>query len=292
MKFLNMNYNSLKNCNLLVKNIPYQVKENEVFQNFIQFGDVKSVKIVKKTKEVVDGGKRTLVEVPEGFGYVCYFNPESAKDAIEKMNGNYLKKHENWKYPLVVAYWLPKKERMQQVNRMKQQLPGFPMNPIGMMPNSQQGFMRPFMGPMPGYQQGGFQGMQPMYPQTMMQPQITNPYIQRPQFVQQTNQDKGNKFAPQQQVTVQKPEELPDMNYLKSLEDPESKKDYLGEFIFKQIENHEQAQKKNFTIDMIGKITGMILGIDDINEIAKIALDKTLLDHRLKEAMELMDSGN
>jgi len=82
------------------------------------------------------------------------------------------------------------------------------------------------------------------------------------------------------------------MDYLKSLEDFDSKKDYLGEFIFKQIENHPTSIRRNFTIDMIGKITGMILGIDDIGEIAKIAQDRNILEMRLNEALELMDSNN
>ena len=37
-------------------------------------------------------------------------------------------------------------------------------------------------------------------------------------------------------------------------------KDYLGEFLFKKIEQHPLAQSKNLTVDVISKITGMILG--------------------------------
>jgi hypothetical protein len=44
----------------------------------------------------------------------------------------------------------------------------------------------------------------------------------------------------------------------------------------------------NFTIDIIGKITGMILGIEDINEIADICKNNSNLTSRIKEALDLL----
>ena len=83
--------------------------------------------------------------------------------------------------------------------------------------------------------------------------------------------------------------EEPDINYLNSLEDDNAKKDYLGEFIFKSIENHPMTIKRNLTIDEIGKITGMILGIEDIQEIIDISRDQRNLNNRIQEALELLD---
>jgi hypothetical protein len=45
------------------------------------------------------------------------------------------------------------------------------------------------------------------------------------------------------------------------------------------------------TMDDIGKITGMILGIDDINEINDIASNISHLTARIKEALELLDQN-
>lgn len=83
--------------------------------------------------------------------------------------------------------------------------------------------------------------------------------------------------------------EDPDLNYLNSLEDETSKKDYLGEFIFKKIEAHEIADRSKLTIDQIGKITGMILGIEDIQEIFDICKNFNHLTSRINEAMELLE---
>jgi len=79
------------------------------------------------------------------------------------------------------------------------------------------------------------------------------------------------------------------MNYLNSLEDDNNKRDYLGEFIFKSIENHPMTIKRNLTIDEIGKITGMILGIEDIQEIIDISRNHKNLNNRIMEALELLD---
>ena len=139
----------------------------------------------------------------------------------------------------------------------------------------------------PGYPNN----MNMKYPQQqqMMNPQLINNYGQQKprggktqnKHVQPQNiQDKGR----------QQPQEKDDIDYnlLDTLDDDNAKKDYLGEFIFKKIENHKLSQINNFTIDSIGKITGMILGIEDINEIIDICKNPDNLTSRISEAMELL----
>ena len=95
------------------------------------------------------------------------------------------------------------------------------------------------------------------------------------------------------QIMNQKiPEDEPDLNYLFSLDDDFARKDYLGEFIFKKIEKHQLAEKKSMSMDTIGKITGMILGIEDIKEITETCRNNVLLTNRIIEALELMESNN
>ena len=300
MNYLNKNFNKLKYCNLHVRNIPYQIKENELYQNFVQFGEIKSVRIAKKTKEIIEKGNTINIEVPEGFGYVCFFNPESAKIAIEKMNGGYLKKHENWKYSLIVDYFIPKKERLQLINKNKQfYRGGFPTNPNSILNQPGIGGFNNFM-QMPNFAPNfNFPNqIHPMYNPNSMPTSFVNV---RPNFPQNMNPKFNNQINNPQQskvnnivnpVQLPKNDDQPDINYLNSLEDESAKKDYLGEFIFKKIENHQLALKQNFTIDNIGKITGMILGIDDLKEITEIARNPNLLNSRLKEAMELMEFNN
>ena len=83
----------------------------------------------------------------------------------------------------------------------------------------------------------------------------------------------------------------PNLNYIDSLENDELKKEYLGEFLFKKIEQHPLAHEKNFTIDIIGRITGMILGIQDIKEIYDITTNFDSLTSRINEALSLLESG-
>jgi RNA recognition motif-containing protein len=79
-----------------------------------------------------------------------------------------------------------------------------------------------------------------------------------------------------------------DYAYFNSLDDESAQRDYLGELIFKKIENHELSQNYQFSIDTIGKITGMVLGIEDINEVIDIYKDYNNLTARIKEGMELL----
>ena len=95
----------------------------------------------------------------------------------------------------------------------------------------------------------------------------------------------------QQQSLVDKNEI--NIDYMNSLEDQETKREYLGELIFKKIENHPLAQKYEFNINKIGKTTGMILEIQDINAITEICRNEDNLGSYIKEAYELLkDSGN
>lgn len=79
-----------------------------------------------------------------------------------------------------------------------------------------------------------------------------------------------------------------DSEYLNSMDDMEAKKEYLGEIIFKKIENHPLAQKYEFSINKIGKTTGMILAIDDIDYIIDITRNDENLTAYINEAYELL----
>ena len=75
---------------------------------------------------------------------------------------------------------------------------------------------------------------------------------------------------------------------MKSLANEELQKDYLGEFLFKKIEQHPLAQSKNLDVETISRITGMILGIGNLDEIYDIATKNEYVEGRIKEALELL----
>lgn len=124
-----------------------------------------------------------------------------------------------------------------------------------------------------------------------------NPIMNK--FTQNQNQmaaNKQNLIPPQQQQqanmqrqaqTLEEKSDI-DLDYLNGLEEVEAKKEYLGEIIFKKIENHPLAQKYEFSINKIGKTTGMILAIDDINYITDICRSEENLTAYINEAHELL----
>ena len=114
-------------------------------------------------------------------------------------------------------------------------------------------------------------------------------------YVNKNQQPQQHQHQPKTQNTqqnVSNRNDEPDVKYMESLEDDMARKDYLGEFIFKKIENHDFTQRKNITIDTIGKITGMILGIEDIHEIVEISKDNSQLTLRIQEALELLEGDS
>jgi len=77
-------------------------------------------------------------------------------------------------------------------------------------------------------------------------------------------------------------------NIYNGLKTEDEKRDYLGELIFHKIEDHPLSKKLKLNEDDLGKITGMILGIDDISEILDIAKLDDQLENRIEEAYSLL----
>ena len=83
--------------NLFVKGIPFNVQPREVYEYFMKFGDISSAKL----KDDQEGNHL-------GYGYVTYYSPESAENAIKNTNGKML-----WGGgPLQVDYFKKKNERL------------------------------------------------------------------------------------------------------------------------------------------------------------------------------------
>ena len=96
-----------ENCNLLIKNIPLNAKEEDLIKIFGKFGNILRVKIEKYKKENNEG-KIELIN--KGFGYISFDNIKSAKNAIETFNCKYLPGFESWSYPLIIELFTVKYE--------------------------------------------------------------------------------------------------------------------------------------------------------------------------------------
>ena len=259
-----------KNCNLYIKNLPYDLTDEKLKEIFEKYGEIKSVKISKflLVTKVKDEYKE--IEQSRGFGYVCYTNPESAAKAIENLNEKCLPGYEDSKRPIIISLFMPKYERKQFLNKLQS-------NPMSRFPLI---MGNPFNNTMP-----------PMIPYNNVTYQRHARHInnKKQQNKKQQNNVNVNENVNNNTTTNNK-EEQPYLKYLESIENIENKKEYLGEFLFKKIEQHPLAHEKNFTIDIIGRITGMILGIQDIKEIYEITVNYENLTSRINEAIALLES--
>jgi RNA recognition motif-containing protein len=314
-----------KMCNLHIRNIPYHAKEEDLRDAFEKFGPIKSAKI--ETYLLITKVNNEYKQIPtsRGFAYVCYEDPECAKLAIEQMNLKFLPKYETWNRPLLVDYFQPKVERNSMVNKFNENSnnrgtqsanpmfnqemvnPNFLLNFNQMNlnadfnarfnpmrnPNINTGYPNINMGyNSSNYGKKNFNNnrgnnFNAHYQQNINQGQ-NNQFVQNVITTPTTNTQ--NLIPNKKENVVVKKNDADELDYayLKSLEDEATQRDYLGELIFKKIENHDLSQNHQFSIDTIGKITGMVLGIEDIAEIIDICKDNENLTARIKEGMELL----
>lgn len=263
IKDANKNKNKYEEyCNLIVKNIPYQVDEETLKKLFEPYGPILSIKIKKYS--LIQKIKNEFKEIPtsEGYGFVCFHNKNDALNAKNELNGKYVPKYESWIRPLVVEYSLPRKEK--ELYKNNQNLP----------------FDQRIMNNQFQYN--------PNYVGMYMNDGKYNPaYLNNQNFI--NNYNNGD-ISNQNKKDYESNEKV-DEKYLMSLETLEDKKEYLGEFIFKLIEEHPLAQKYHLTMNMIEKITGMIINIDNLNEILDVCNNENTLISRINEAYDLINSN-
>ena len=262
-----------KNCNLHIKNLPYNLTEEKLKEIFSKCGEVKSVKIDKYILQTKKQDQFVESEESKGFGYVCFTTEEAAKKAKEEFDGKNLPGFEDSKRPILINFFMPKNERKQFLNNIQaSQNQNYPYMPPGM---PYPPYMYPPMFP-PNPHNRGHKGNNYRKPAQPNQQQVQQPMNQPP--TQNINMNNNNNR-----------EDEPNLEYLNSLTDVDAKRDYLGEYLFKKIEQHPIAHSKNLTVDIISRITGMILGIGDIKEIYDITINNDSITARINEALELLE---
>lgn len=311
-----INSDQSKTCNLHVKNIPCMVKEKELYENFAVYGTIKSLKISKDVK--IENSEKGLVkrEISKEFGYICFENPDSARNAYLYKNGGYLKNWEFWKRPLVINYFISRSERQKQMYQQKQNdynqgmqypkinqyYPNINPNPYvyqypSQMPNVPMMYNNMNM-PSPynyGYQNEDLSNS--MMNMNIGNSRTSNKYSGSHQKTRDpwSDQNKFDKSKNRVQEDYSQNQEDSknnfDIQYYQSLEESD-KQEYLGEILYKLIEDYLSRERINCDIHTTGKITGMILGIQDKEEILETISNKNLIESRINEAIELIKSTN
>ena len=288
------------NCNLYIKNIPLNAKEKDLTKIFSKYGNVISVKIERNKIEKKDEkGKFELVS--KGFGYLSFDKPESAKNAIEDLNGKYLPGFESWSRALIIELFMTKNERQFAENQHLNNINYF-MNQTNMPYHYTGGFQYPYpySYPHPG----------PLFPMPFNQ---INNYGNNNNYGHKKNYRGGNKNnfrynyrsnnyrgnkkynnnRQEKNDTNEGNEETNknkiDLTEFYKLEDEQEKKDFLGEKIFKAIEDSKIASERKIDINTISRITGMIIGLPDKNEIIEILENQNILNSRIDEALKLLE---
>ena len=156
------------------------------------------------------------------------------------------------------------------------------------------------------HQQQGYQQFNNKY-QTLMYQNNQQPHYNQKQDYNQsinsiTNKINSLNIAPQQQKEIQPQVQVQskiipkipstfkpiDIKMVHSIKDENLKREFIGEVLFSNINEHPIVTKENISFDEIGKITGMILGIEDINEVLIPCYDYNELTARIIEAIKLL----
>jgi RNA recognition motif-containing protein len=261
-----------KNCNLYIKNLPKKFTEQNLKELFEKYGEIKSVKIQRFINVIKEKDEYKEYVESCGVGFVCFTDKDNAKKAMEELNDKKLPGYEDEKNPpIFVTLFMPKLERKQFLNKIQ-------VN----NPNQRIPLLYPYLPPptqyinMPFYQQMKYNNGR-MHKKN-------NPHVRR-------NNNNNNNNIENVPKNKEENEDVPSLEFLNSLPD-DKKKDYIGEFLFKAIQSHEISVNNKLDIDIIGRITGMILDIKDFNEIFKITTNPTYLTERINEALNLIKNSN
>ena len=286
-------------CNLHIRNIPLTAKEEDLEKTFSKYGKIRSIKIERYKLEKNDENSYKEIPKSKGFGYVCFENQESAKNAMIALNRKYLPSFESWNRPLLIEYFMPKAER-QMINNN---------NFIGnrLFFYSQPMIIRGYNG------NRGYNNKRGRYKNNYYQNRNNN-YGKNKNYNNNkgnynykennynnknnksnsnnndNNKENNNKKNNEDDSNIVKNEikdfDLESFNKIQSEED---KREFLGEQIFKAIENSPFAIENKLDYDIIGKITGMIIGLPDINEVIHILSVENSLNERIKEGYNLLN---
>ena len=283
---------TLINNNLYVTNIPQRATKEDFEKTFGQFGEIESTKLDEDTTITKDAKDKQQF-FNKGFGYISFKKVEDAKKALESLDGKYIKGFENHYKRLSVEYFIPKDKRnpMTQGNFIQmssgsvlypnlpgQYMPQQYMVPIPMIPNNQ---MRMYNN------KGGFKNM------GYGNRRYNNNYKNRGNRANKNNQKRNNNTA-NKNMNNKKEEEKKvefDQETFDKLKTEEEKNEFLGEKIFNLIQENKIIKEKNADEEVIGKITGMILGIQNNEEIIDILKSPSRLEERIKEAYVLFEKN-
>ena len=275
--------------NLYVSNIPPMATKEDLEKTFGQYGPIKNIKL-DEDKSITSETKEKIKFLNRGFGYVLFEKPEDAQKALESLAGKYIIGFENYFKPLNVDNFIPKDKRNITQGTNYYNISNAPMLYPGQYIPAPQ-YMMPMpigINPIPNNQ---IRPNQYMFPQGNFKGglrRFNNRGRVRGKNMQRRNNGNTNN-------NMDKKEEekklVFDRESFDKMESEEEKRDFLGEKLFNLIQENQMIKEKNEDNEIVGKITGMILGIENFEEIIDILESPSKLDGRIKEALELLEKN-
>ena len=278
--------------NLYVSNIPPMATKEDLEKTFGQYGPIKNIKL-DEDKSITSETKEKIKFLNKGFGYVLFEKQEDAQKALKSLAGKYIIGFENYFKPLNVDNYIYKDKRNITQGTNYYNISNAPMIYPGQFIPAPQ-----YMMPMPI-------GINPI-PNTQLRP---NQYM-LPQGnfkggfrrfnnnrgrIRGKNIQKRNNMNTNNNIMDKKEEEKKivfDKESFDKMGSDEDKRDFLGEKLFNLIQENQIIKEKNEdTSDIVGKITGMILGIENFEEIIDILESPSKLEGRIKEALALLEKN-
>ena len=275
--------------NLYVSNIPPMATKEDLEKTFGQYGPIKNIKL-DEDKSITSETKEKIKFLNRGFGYVLFEKPEDAQKALESLAGKYIIGFENYFKPLNVDNFIPKDKRNITQGTNYYNISNAPMlYPGQFIPTPQ--YMMPMpigINPIPNNQ---LRPNQYMFPQGNFKGglrRFNNRGRVRGKNMQRRNNGNTNN-------NIDKKEEekklVFDRESFDKMGSEDEKREFLGEKLFNLIQENQMIKEKNEDNEIVGKITGMILGIENFEEIIDILESPSKLEGRIKEAFELLEKN-
>jgi len=308
--------------NLYVKNLDDSITDDILREHFSQFGTITSAKVQMMTdselnqKQKEGGDGKELVSRSKGFGFVCFSSPEEATKAVTEMNGRILVAK-----PLYVALAQRKEDRKAHLQQQYMQRVTTGIRMQAFQGASQPQYVTPYMTPQvqPHFmaRQGntmvratprwtGAQGYGPMVrpiggpragvgggrsvPRFAQPPQQ---YAQPPRPIATTGGGRNFTYKPNVRNVEPVPMVQPEPEHQPTGQEPlsaatlagaqpQEQKQMLGERLYPHIQSMYP--------DMAGKITGMLLEIENTELLAMLdfASNPNLLKEKVSEAVTVL----
>lgn len=300
-------------CNLVIKNLPKEILDQQLFKLFSKFGEVASARVQTEGKmkeikndegEVID---KEFVYESKRIGFVLFRHAEEAEKAKQVLNETETS-FNGIAMKLSVDYYDYNKGEKKKIDEMKQNMSnhhpsknkprpmGNPHFPMGMPQNMNKNYKYNKNNPNLPENMQRFPGMINSNMPGFQIPTMTNMNFPQNNFM---NQNMMNLQPPsnEKKITIESENLVEKVKLVLQIKNEDEKTECLGESLFYFLKEFIPQYKLNITggkcsdAELCSKLTGILIKTDETN-LLEIISDNDRLYGSLKEVIEKMLSSN